>query len=124
MIEADLLRELIAEVQGLRRDLAERRVDGRLAAVDRRALGALLPVVATAVGARTFAVRELVDHAGLQIPAAIALRAALDAAGGARKVGRLLARGDGVDVAGFRATSCGEDRDGRLWTVRCGDGAV
>jgi hypothetical protein len=111
----DLLRELVAEVRGLRADIT-RRQRRRLFEPDRAALAKLLPIIATAVEYRVFTVRMLVEHA--KLPQATALREAIDAVGGAHALGHLLKRSDGCRVAGFVLDSVdGNDRDGRMWRV-------
>lgn len=93
---------------------------GRLAPADRAALADLLPIVAAAVADRAFTVRELRDHAAL--PSQLVLRDAIEANGGPNKLGRLLKRGDGFDVAGWRVERIGNDRDGLVWRVRAATG--
>jgi hypothetical protein len=80
-----LLEMLVAEIRGLREDM--NRPGRRLAAPDRAALAGLLPILAAAVADRAFTVRELRDHAAL--PNQLVLLAAIDAAGGPNKLGRL-----------------------------------
>ena len=113
--DSELLAAILEELRGLRADLADRK-RGRLSLADRALLAAFLPVVAAVVGARAFTVRELVDHA--RLPTEAALLDALAAAGGANKAGRLLKRGNGIEVDGMMAWNVGDDRDGLVWRVR------
>lgn len=84
---------------------------------DEAALAALLPVIAAAVGKRSFSVHELHEHARLPVAPAVALRAALAAVGSPRKIGRLLCRADGVDVGGRRIAIIGPSRDGMSLSI-------
>ena len=85
---------------------------------DRAALQKLLPAIAEAVGIRTFAIRELLAHAQIDIESTASLRAALDSVGrNPRKLGRLLKRATDVDIDGFRIMESGVSRDGTLRTV-------
>jgi hypothetical protein len=113
-----LLEILVAEIRGLREDM--NRPGRRLAAPDREALVGLLPILAAAVADRAFTVRELRDHASL--PNQLVLRGAIEASGGPNKLGRLLKRGDGFDVAGWRVERIGNDRDGLVWRMRAATG--
>jgi hypothetical protein len=101
-----LLRQIAADLHVL---AAGRRPE--LAAPDRTALARLLPEIARAVGARyEWTARELVRHA---IAADAALFAAIESASGpvdsgtARRLGRLLRRGQNVALAGQRVERIG-----------------
>ena len=85
---------------------------------DKIKLETLLPVIWEAVGNRTFSVRELFDHAELDIPASIALRDVLEFIGSnPRAIGRLLGRGTDIDVCEFRIVESGPSREGMLRTI-------
>jgi hypothetical protein len=111
----DLLRELVAEVRGLRADLVAHRRERKLSPADRAVLSTVLPTIAATVGDRVFTVSELVAHA--QLPAATELREAIATAGGAHALGRLLKRGEHADVGGLALETLGVDRDGRMWRI-------
>jgi hypothetical protein len=107
-----LLRELIAEVKGLRADLA--RTSGR-----RRPEipDALLPILAQAVFDKAFTATEVIRHAStVDAP----LRAALDGAGlsNARQLGKWFRAIEGRVIVGARLTRIGTERDGVVWRVR------
>jgi len=112
MTEA-LLRELIAEVRGLRMDLA--RQAG--APVQAEGLADLLEAIAFTVGDRMFTAPELAKFAEAAPPEK--LLTALHAAGGTnpRKVGKLLRRMEKQECGGWRVVQIGTDRDGILWKV-------
>jgi hypothetical protein len=109
-----LLQQLVAEIRGLRSDLAERRQGRRLSRADHDALADLLPVIASAVGDRVFTVGELREHSELDP----VLAGALVRVGGPNKTGRLFKRASGCDAAGMVVDNVGSDRDGLLWRVR------
>ncbi len=112
---AELLELLLAEMRGLRADLAPTsRVESSVAGLIAKCPGTALP----------FSASDLVDHCHLA--QAAALRAALtDACGGvldARRVGKLLQRIQGVPQDGVVIRRHGEDREGALWI--CGSAGV
>src|SRR5262245_13164504 len=92
---------LVAILEELRalRDHPERRRK-RLSPRDRAALAVILPLIAVAIGDRAFTVHELMEHGTL--PTRTTLRMAIERVGDARKLGRLLRRGEGVDIDGYR----------------------
>lgn len=104
----ELLGDLVAEVRGLRADLAaSRRRPSRIA---------LLPVIAAAVADRAFSAVELVQHAEMVDDG---LRTALDAAHltTARQVGKTLRALEGRTIRGLRLARIGTDRDGVVWRM-------
>lgn len=121
---AGLLREISAKLDALPAAIAAAVGQGkgppprRLSASDREALAKLRPAIFAAVGDRTWSLRELREHSELKDPAAVELRLALAAIGSPLKIGRLLRRGNRLEVAGYEIEANGECRDGVLWTVR------
>lgn len=114
----DLLREIRDELMLLRSALSPKQRQTALCNGDRAALGVLLPAISEAVGSRTFSIRELLEHAKLEIDATAPLRAALAKVDASpRKLGRLLKRGTDVDIDGYRIVEIGASRDGMLRTV-------
>ena len=62
--------------------------------------------------------RELFDHAELDVSASIALREALESTGGTTyAIGRLLRRGADIAIGGYRISESGSSSDGMLRTV-------
>jgi len=111
----ELLELLLAEVRGLRADLAPAsRVESSVVGLIAKCPGTALP----------FSASDLVDHC--RLAQAAALRAALtDACGGvldARRVGKLLQRIQNVPQDGIVIRRHGEDREGALWI--CGSAGV
>jgi hypothetical protein len=108
-----LLRELIAEVRGLRVDLA--RHAG--APTPTEGLANLLEAIAFTVGDREFTAPELAQFAEIAPPEK--LLTALHEAGGTnpRKVGKLLRRLEKQECGGWRVVQIGNDREGILWKV-------
>ena len=118
----------VAEAVGQDRGRARRLKPG-----DRKALAQLLPAIWAALKNRVFAVRDLTEHCvqiqkvaerpgQAEIPlevtrAAAALRAALDAIGDPRKVGRLLSRGHGFEIGDFRVSAGSERLTPREFSV-------
>jgi hypothetical protein len=102
---------LIAELHALRARVArlERSV---LSRADRRAAEALWPRLARRTAGRCWTVRELLDAADVDPDLAV-LRGA-----SGRSLGRLLARCEGIPLAGAVVRRVGDDRDGVLW--QCG----
>lgn len=113
-----LLREIRDDVRSIGATLNRQvRRPQPLSASDQSALETLVPTIIAAVGDRTFTVRELFQHADLTIPAAVALRKALTSIGSTKKVGRLLHRGEGLDISGLEIVSNGRTDHGVLRTV-------
>ena len=112
------LEDVLAELRELRRvvdDLAARhgpRMPFSAADV------ALVAAIHEAVGPRPFCSWQLIDHAELQVSAALA-EAIVDAIGAlnARKLGKLLRRIEGQDVQGLRAERVAASREGLVWRV-------
>jgi hypothetical protein len=114
-----LLELVLAEVRALRAEIAVRRdaPDRALDPAHRAVLRAILPTIAGIVAGRAFTVTELQRHARLAEFGA--LRAAIDRAGGANRLGRLLRRAAtaGYEIDGYRVKHVGVDRDGNVFTV-------
>lgn len=118
----DLLREICHRLDGLPAAIAaaiahQRHAPRRLSRADEAALAALLPAISKTIGARTFSVRMLTEHAALDVGPAIALRGALASIGSPHKIGRLLLRAEGADIGGFRIVASGHSREGMLRTI-------
>jgi len=117
----DVTEQLLRELRDLRADL--RRLV-RLSPVDHTKLAALFPAVLASVGDRCFSATELCEFARSELQGAFGLRVALECAigatdqGAARRVGKLFARGSGVDVLGLRVEQVGTDGDGAIWAIR------
>jgi hypothetical protein len=93
----------------------------RLSPTDEAELSALLPVIFGAIKSRPFLVRELFQHAGLNIAPAIALCNALKSTN-PQKLGRLLSRACDINVGSYHVRKCGKSkRDGLVWAVECDD---
>jgi len=118
----ELMREIRDQLAALPAAIAaaigQRHAARRLSRADETALSALLPAIAKAVGNRPFSMRELIQHAALEIAPAIALREAL-ASADPRRIGRLLRRCCGNDVGGYRVREVDSRRDGVVWAVEC-----
>lgn len=72
------VRELTGEIRALRVTLERKAGAARsVSAKDREALSALLPIVHAATLGRSFTLRELVEHAQVPLPAAVAPRGTL-----------------------------------------------
>lgn len=115
------LRRLSVEVAALRED-QQYLLRALLASDDRRIGQALLPMVADLVGGGMFTGPSLLAGALKdQTPVGRAARDALadmvTDTGGLRAFGRLLARLEGVPLAGCRLTPAGEASEGRRWRV-------
>ena len=112
-------REIRDELRGIRL-LLERHdhTPRRLSQADEKALSKLLPVLVTAIQGRRFTVRQLTEHAKLQVAPAIALREALGSTN-PRRIGRLFRRSCYNDVGGYRIKEVGFTRDGVEWIVEC-----
>jgi hypothetical protein len=105
----EVMRELVAEVKGLRADLAARRGPTPDAQDEE-----LLRVIAEHVEHRVFSAAELVAHAALE--SAVQLREVLRGRN-ARKLGRVLMRLEGRALNGLVLYRNGEDRNGLVWRV-------
>src|SRR5687767_1868117 len=109
-----MLAAILAELKGLRADLAI----SRTPLTDRQKLANLLHVIAETVGDNLFTCSDLL----LRIPAPndAAMRAAILQAVGVespRRIGKLLKRYEGLEAGGFRIIRVGQERDGVLWQV-------
>jgi hypothetical protein len=134
-----LLEQLVGEVRGMRRELAEqpaaianaltaaqRTSGGSLSKSDRAALVTLLPAIAGAVGGDLrWTIGELLAHARLDDVAETLLRFAiersvgkLDAPATAKRLGKLFARAAGFMVGDLYVERIRQDRAGVVWTVR------
>ena len=109
-----LLRQLVAEVRGLRADLARQHV-GEQGGDDVRTAN-LLSGIADAIGDRLFTSAELLEHAKV---IAGPLPAVLDALNVAtpRRLGKCLGRIEGRECAGLAVQRVGTDVDGIIWKV-------
>ena len=109
-VDRELLELVLAEVRGLRADLARRR-DGHDPAAD----GRLVLALVAAAGSRAFAAPDVLRHAAVDSQ----LHAALQALGlqTARQVGHALRRVVGRDLAGFSVQRIGRDERGALWSI-------
>lgn len=89
---------------------------------EREALAVLLPALVAAAGDRlVFTAAEALEHVATTKPEAIqALEASLgkSSAGLARRLGRLLARAEGVVIEGLTVQRIGATRTGMLWQVK------
>ena len=107
-----LLSELVAEVRGLRADLARDRRPAAHAADH----VAFMLALGAAVADRAFSAREVNQHAALVDGA---LRAALAAAGlvNARRIGKFFRTIEGQTIGGLRLDRIGSDSEGVVWRV-------
>jgi hypothetical protein len=117
-----LLRRISQQLEALPAAIAaaverQRRPPRPLSSADANAFATLLPAIKVALKNETFSTRLLRDYATLNAPPFIALREALAAVGGSRKVGRLLLRGSQSDVPGFVIQAVGKQSEGRLWNL-------
>ena len=112
----ELLRGVLAELRQLRAiiDPQTRAPQRRLSADDQAALVILIPAIWKAMRTQTFSVRALLDGASHEPDLRNAL-ATIDL--NSRQIGRLLRRGIGSDVEGYRLSTVGVERDGLLWTL-------
>lgn len=111
VIHQALLEQLVAEVRGLRADLArDRRPLSHLSRDDRERLARILPAVGGALGSDLFTARELVEH---RSPA---LRVALHALN-AKQLGRLLQRAEGRPLGAFIVQRDGVEVGAVLWRL-------
>lgn len=116
----ELLTELLAEVRGLRGDLASRKPCA--GAPIEPAVTTLMRCISDfAEGPRPFSTWELLDAATL--PECAALRDAIvtvlgaNDATNAKRLGRLLMRNEGVDMGGLTLVRDGEERGVARWRV-------
>ena len=106
---AALLEVLIAEVRGLRADLArDRRPSRELSRADRDRLSRVLPAIAGALGSEEFVVNELFERAAVQLVLGTLTSV---------QVGRLLQRAVGVPIAGYVVERGAFEVGRRLWRV-------
>jgi hypothetical protein len=122
--ELMVLREIRDELRALPAAFAaaiklEHRAPRRLSSADETMLRPLLTAIIDTIGTRDFYVRDLINHAKLDIASAIALQKALASIGGALKIGRLLRRGVNADTGIYRVIAIGPTRDGVLWKIEC-----
>lgn len=112
-IEA-LLREILAEVRGLRADFALQRQAPRSARLlsrdDRALLARLLPAIAGVLGSEQFTSRDL---AATSAPGLRFVLRGLSV----KSIGRLLSRSEGVPIDGWLVERCGVEINVALWRV-------
>jgi len=110
----EVLRELVAEVRGLRSDLAQRHAPTptpTLSRADCDRLSRVLPAISGVYGSQPFACRDLVDE---DAPPALRLvTAGMDA----RSIGSLFARAVDHVVDAYLVERCGDELHARLWRV-------
>jgi hypothetical protein len=107
----EVLRELVAEVKGLRADWQQQHGRHRtLSRADREQLSRLLPVIATTQGSELFTTAEVLTEPSP------ALALVLDGIS-ARALGRLLRRAVGVSVDGLLVQADGSEAHRTLWRV-------
>lgn len=109
-----LLADLVAEVRGLRADMAGRAAPPALRKDQSDALAALLPVLAGIYGDSRFSCWECVDVANQKTVNGANMKIAL-AGRTAQQLGKLLAQGIGRDFAGIQIVRDGSDANGNLW---------
>ncbi len=99
---------LARDVEGLRVDIDELLMRGRLTADERTLLRALLPLVASATRGAAFSALDVIDMAG-----------ARSVVGGwcASDLARLLGRACGARFGSVRVERAGRDRAGVLWSA-------
>lgn len=106
-----LLRELVAEVKGLRQDLAQHvRNDHTPSRADHQRLARLLPAIAGVHGSDRFAARDLFDDTS---PALRLVTRGLTP----RETGKLLRRSLGHVIDGYLVEKAGEELGIVLWRV-------
>jgi hypothetical protein len=105
-----LLETVIAEIRGLRGDLARDRRPPRalLSRADVDRLSRLLPAIAGAVGSELFTVNELLQLAAVRVVAAGVAPAAL---------GQLLQRARGLPLHGYVVVSDATELHRRVWRL-------
>jgi hypothetical protein len=108
--QCDELRGLLTAL-AIRVEAIEHRLNtSPLRRADREALSRILPAVAGAVGSELFLASEAVAS---ENPALVLVLGGLNA----RRLGRLLRRGDGVDVDGYMVRANGTEGGAMLWSV-------
>ncbi len=124
----DELPETLALLQRISDQLAElpraialaQHAGSSLSRADREQLATLLPVIATALRGYVFATRDLFTEASRNDALGTVLIACLGEldANAAKRLGKLLARADGVCIGDLRVDSVRKARDGVVWVVR------
>lgn len=118
---ADALLELRRRVAALERQVAALEIrPRRLDRQDHEAAAALLPVIARAIGGAMFTVAELCALAATDEALRAAIRLAtgpIDRATG-KRLGKMLRRLDGADVAGLAVARHGVEACGAVWSVK------
>ena len=107
----DLLRELIAEVRGLRADVQGRLTTPALSRTDRETLSRLLPAIVGALGSDSFLCRDLLD--GDEYPGLRVVTAGLNS----KKLGRLFQRAEGIAVDTYVVERDGSELNAVRWRV-------
>jgi hypothetical protein len=87
--------------------------------LDAPLFASLIPLAFAAFGTRTFCARDLVEYAS-EIAGQEPLRAALDAIGNARSIGRLLKRCQGARVGALTLCYVRSTPDGHTWKIVAG----
>lgn len=106
-----LLRELVAEVRGLRADLARQgRPDSTLSRADRAQLAQMLPAIAGVYGPETFSARDLVEDDRPAVRLVVQGRSV-------KQLGKLLARADGVAIEGLMLQRQGREYQVTQWQI-------
>jgi len=106
-----LLRDLVAEVRALRSDQARSsRRSSSLTREDRVLLARLLPAIGGTFGSELFVARELFEHDSAALH--VVLRGL-----NARRVGRLLRRGEGHPIDGYLIQRDGHELHATLWRI-------
>ena len=105
-----ILRELVAEVRGLRADLARQPRASTLTREDRARLAAILPAAGGVFGPELFLTRDLFasESAALQL--------VLDGLT-AKQLGRLFRRADGQAIDGYLIQRDGSELNTALWRI-------
>jgi hypothetical protein len=107
---ATLLRELVAEVRGLRADQRERRPASSLSRADRAVLARLLPAAGGVFGSEPFLTRDLFESDSAALT--LVLRGL-----NVRQVGRLFRRGEGQAIDGYMIQRDGKELNAILWRI-------
>jgi hypothetical protein len=124
---AAVVREILGEVQALRREVAElrgvrRRAGTDAAAKDQAELTRLLPALRAVVGDATFVVGDLMDDRRTRAALAETLGAGPRAG---QRLGQLLSRNCGAEIAGLAVASVGRTpREGQAWRIERCDAAT